>query len=57
MNNLADIVVAEVTDPSHGVGIELGWAILRKIPILCISFNSEFKISALIRGCSQIKHK
>ena len=31
----ADVVVAEITQPSHGVGYEIGWAEGKK-PILCL---------------------
>lgn len=32
-----DLVIAEVTYPSTGLGIELGWANMRNIPIVCLS--------------------
>ena len=32
------MMVAEITSPSHGVGMELGWASLREnYPVLCIA--------------------
>ena len=31
-----DLVIAEVSHPSTGQGIELGWANMHKVPILCI---------------------
>lgn len=33
----SDLILAEVSYPSTGQGIELGWADAAKIPILCIS--------------------
>ena len=33
----SDLILAEVTFPSTGQGIELGWASMLKIPILCAS--------------------
>jgi len=34
----SDIMVAEITAPSHGVGMELGWASLRKnYKVLCMA--------------------
>jgi nucleoside 2-deoxyribosyltransferase len=33
----SDLVVAEVSYPSTGQGIELGWANIFKVPIICIS--------------------
>ena len=54
-------MVAEVSAPSHGVGIELGWAIARselaKYPILCLKQkDSKYKTSALIGGCDKINY-
>jgi len=52
----SDIVVAEVTTPSLGVGYEIGRAIEMNKPIIClyrrIKGNST---SAMIRGCSNLK--
>ena len=47
----ADIVVAEVTTPSLGVGYELGIAEKLQIPILCL-FRAEMGkiLSAMIQG-------
>lgn len=47
----SDLVVAEVTVPSLGVGYELGRAIEMGKPVLCL-FNSglEFTLSAMIAG-------
>jgi len=44
-----DLVVAEVSFPSTGQGIELGWADYSNIPILCIykkssKFSSSLKV-------------
>jgi len=41
----SDLVLAEVSFPSTGQGIELGWANIFNIPILCISKDGE-KISS-----------
>ncbi len=49
--NSADVVVAEVTVPSHGVGYELGRFEGRNIPILCLYRpNKSSKLSAMIAG-------
>jgi nucleoside 2-deoxyribosyltransferase len=47
----SDLVVAEVTVPSLGVGYELGRAIEMGKPVLCL-FNTglEFTLSAMIAG-------
>lgn len=52
----SDIVIAEVTTPSLGVGYEIGYAVEKKKPILCL-YNEEasFKLSAMISGCPEIK--
>jgi nucleoside 2-deoxyribosyltransferase len=47
---VADVVVAEVTNPSLGVGYEIGKAECRK-PILCLFREQEGKkLSAMISG-------
>jgi nucleoside 2-deoxyribosyltransferase len=50
-----DLVVAEVTRPSLGVGYELGWACAFKKPVLCL-FRPEYgkRLSAMIAGCPAI---
>jgi len=51
-----DLVVAEVSTPSLGVGYELGWATVLKIPTLCL-FRSEAPgtLSAMIGGSSDLE--
>ncbi len=51
----SDVVVAEVTVPSLGVGYELGRAIGMGKPILCL-FNKGTKsvLSAMIAGCPDV---
>ncbi|RUS70741.1 hypothetical protein EGW08_021499 [Elysia chlorotica] len=47
----SDCVVAEVTQPSLGVGYELGRAVALDIPILCLFRPNEGKVlSCMIRG-------
>lgn len=43
-----DLVIAEVSLPSTGQGIELGWASYEKIPILCI-YKKGAKISSSLK--------
>merc|ERR1712227_110496 len=52
----ADVVVAEVTQPSLGVGYEIGRAVDMKKPILCL-FRPESgkRISAMIEGAKDDK--
>lgn len=47
----ADAVIAEVTNPSLGVGYELGYAEKLGKPILCLfDENSKRKLSAMVAG-------
>jgi len=47
------LVIAEVSYPSTGLGIELGWANLLKLPIVCISRKGA-KISGSLKAvCSE----
>lgn len=45
----SDLVIAEVSFPSTGQGIELGWANISKVPIACIyqsgkNYSSSLKV-------------
>lgn len=52
----SDIIVAEVTTPSLGVGYEIGRAIEMNKPIICLYRSVDGKsTSAMIRGCSNLK--
>ena len=47
----ADVVIAEVTNPSLGVGYELGYAENIGKPIMCLfDGDSGAKLSAMVRG-------
>jgi len=46
-----DVVIAEISYPSTGQGIELGWADANNIPIICI-YRSGAKISTAVRFIS-----
>lgn len=47
----ADVVVAEVTTPSLGVGYELGRAVAWGRPVLCLYRpGGEHELSAMVRG-------
>ncbi|MFH1399495.1 MAG: nucleoside 2-deoxyribosyltransferase [Candidatus Woesearchaeota archaeon] len=53
----ADVLIAEVTSPGHGVGIEIGTAISQKKPILCLfRTNSGKNLSTIIKGCPHLKY-
>ena len=47
-----DLVIAEVSHPSTGSGIELGWANVFDIPILCLH-KSEKKPSSSLRQVTE----
>lgn len=52
----ADVLVAEVTTVSMGVGYEIGRAIEAGKPVLCLFRPSEGKnVSAMIAGCSDLQ--
>lgn len=54
--SICNVVVAEVTVPSLGVGYELGWAASLKKPVLCLYRTVEGRsLSAMIAGCPHIK--
>ena len=48
----ANVMVAEVTIPSLGVGYELGIAEILKIPVLCLEKGK--KLSAMVKGNNHI---
>lgn len=51
----SDVVVAEVTHPSLGVGYELATAVCNDIPIIALYRSNENpQISAMISGCDKI---
>lgn len=48
----SQLMIAEVSGPSLGVGFEVAYALfLKKIPVLALASN-EVKISAMISGCN-----
>jgi 2'-deoxynucleoside 5'-phosphate N-hydrolase len=51
-----DLVIAEVTTPSLGVGYELGWATALGKPVLCLHRTTSGKpLSAMIAGSPGIQ--
>lgn len=52
----ADVLVAEITSPSHGVGYEIGRCVEMKKRIICLyQPKQDRKVSALIAGNQNIK--
>lgn len=50
----SDLLIAEVTSPSHGVGCELMQAYIQRIPIICIMERGA-KVSRMVRGNPYVK--
>ena len=50
----SDLMVAEVTNPSLGVGYEIGRAIEAEKKIICLYRESDKELSAMISGCKNI---
>jgi nucleoside 2-deoxyribosyltransferase len=52
----SDVMVAEVTIPSLGVGYEIGRALEMGLPIICLfNANSQKKLSAMIGGSDGVE--
>ncbi len=47
-NKNCDLIIAEVSFPATGQGIELGWADIYKIPVVCI-YKKGSKISGSLK--------
>jgi nucleoside 2-deoxyribosyltransferase len=45
----SDLLVAEVSTPSHGVGYEIGYTLSLGKPVLCL-YNQEVIVSKMITG-------
>lgn len=46
ISNKIDILIEEVSHPSTGLGIELGWANITNVPIYCLhKTNSKYSSS------------
>jgi 2'-deoxynucleoside 5'-phosphate N-hydrolase len=50
----ADVIVAEVSNPSFGVGYEIGRSVENNKKVLCLRKKQDRRLSAMIRGCSLI---
>ncbi|MBS3055411.1 MAG: nucleoside 2-deoxyribosyltransferase [Candidatus Aenigmarchaeota archaeon] len=48
----SDIIVAEVSNPSLGSGIEIGWALNKNKKIICLT-NDVMNVTPLIRGAAK----
>lgn len=45
----SDLLVAEISTPSHGVGYEIGYALFLGKPVLCL-YDQEVEVSKMITG-------
>ncbi len=45
----SDLLIAEVSTPSHGVGYEIGYALSLQKPVLCL-YDQEVVVSKMITG-------
>ncbi len=51
----SDMLIAECTNPSHGVGYELAYAEARNIPVYIFYDKSKANISAMLNGNAYFK--
>ncbi len=49
-----DVLIAEVSAPSHGVGYEIGFALNIRKPVLCL-YQKDQRVSKMITGNSDSK--
>ena len=52
---LSDVLIAECTNPSHGVGYELAYAEARNIPVHIFYDKRKANISAMLNGNAYFK--
>jgi len=56
--NSSDVIIAEVTTPSLGVGYEIGRALEKSKPVFCLyRQNDEHELSAMISGSPNLDVK
>lgn len=48
----SDVLVAELSTPSHGVGYEIAYALERDMPVFCL-YQQDVKVSKMITGNKQ----
>ena len=51
----SDVLIAECTNPSHGVGYELAYAETRNIPVHIFYDKSKANVSAMLNGNTRFK--
>ena len=50
----ADVIIAEVSNPSFGVGYEIGRSVENNKKVLCLRKKQDRRLSAMLRGCDKI---
>jgi nucleoside 2-deoxyribosyltransferase len=53
----ADVIVAEVSHTSFGVGYEIGRCVENNKRVLCLRRKQDRRLSAMLRGCDKITVK
>ena len=48
----AEVLIAEVSTPSHGVGYEIAFALMQRKPTLCL-YRQDARVSKMILGNSE----
>ena len=48
--NQSSIIIADVNEPSHGVGMEIMYAYLHDIPVLCLLNEKNKPLSRMVEG-------
>ena len=51
---MADVIIAEVSNPSLGVGYEIGRGVENNKKILCLRKKSDKRLSAMVSGCEKL---
>ena len=52
---VSEVLIAECTNPSHGVGYELAYAEARNIPVHIFYYKSRANVSAMLNGNTRFK--
>ena len=50
----SDIIIADVNEPSHGVGMEIMYAYEHSIPVLCLLDEKNKPLSQMVEGSPHI---
>ncbi|MFW9853065.1 MAG: hypothetical protein ACFFDS_08985 [Candidatus Thorarchaeota archaeon] len=50
MLSQSQIILADVNEPSHGVGMEIMYGIKHDIPVICLIMKNNFPLSRMVEG-------